>query len=123
MEQNGKNCKDFKIEKGNWYMCINNETPLGVVTYTKGKVYKCEKDNFLPNDYGGACSWTIDVQDYFRLATEDEIPHEPKKRHSKEGYMTDQEWKEYFEDKPTVCDNSIDCTEEEFKQIHTGKIR
>ena len=46
-----------------------------------------------------------------------------KNRHSKEGYMTDQEWKEYFEDKPPVCDNSIDCTEEEFKQIHKRKIR
>lgn len=48
-----------------------------------------------------------------------------RRRHSKEGYMTEQQWQDYFDargdDEPSPSDNLIPGTEEEFKQIHSGR--
>lgn len=54
--------------------------------------------------------------------------HKPKKTHhkrSKEGYMTEQQWQDYFEDRdngePALSDTHTLGTEDEFKQIHSGR--
>lgn len=63
----------FKIEAGKFYVCINNKTEYGVISYTEGKVYQCSNDNFLLNDSNMPCSWCVDAELYFRPATEEEI--------------------------------------------------
>lgn len=49
-----------------------------------------------------------------------------RRRHSKEGYMTEQQWQDYFDERdngePTLSDNPILGTEEGFKQIPSGRI-
>ena len=61
--------------------------------------------------------------------TSDNVGRSQKKnrrRHSKEGYMTEQQWKDYFDARdngePTPSDNLILGTEDDFKQIHSGRI-
>ena len=70
--------KPFEIKAGHWYMCINNKTDFGVISFTEGKVYQSNKDNYLPNDSNKKCSITVDAEKYFRPATKDEIPHKSK---------------------------------------------
>lgn len=72
--------KKLKIEKGKWYVCYSNDSIYGgeKLRYTIGKAYYCYNDDMLANDYGLAASWAIHAEHYFRLANEDEIPHEPK---------------------------------------------
>ena len=71
--------ESFKIEKGKWYVCIENyifckdDEPI----FEKGKLYLSENDEELTAHNGE--KWPFgNAKDYFRPATEDEIPHEPK---------------------------------------------
>ena len=68
------------------------------------------------------------VTEVVSYRTDNKIGRSQKKtrrRHSKEGYMTDQQWQEYFDardnDEPILSDTPILGTEEDFKQIHTGR--
>ena len=49
-----------------------------------------------------------------------------RRRHSKEGYMTDQQWQEYFDtrdnDEPAAVPDTPVLGTEDFKKIHTGRI-
>lgn len=68
--------KPFKIEKGKWYMCNNDVYKYGDgLCFTKGKLYYCKDDNLIIDNYN------VDIPvigSWFRYATEDEIPHEPR---------------------------------------------
>lgn len=67
----------LKIEKGKWYMCVEDYTFRGAdePVFEKGKVYLSEKNEELTASNGE--KWPFgNAKDYFRPATEDEIPIE-----------------------------------------------
>ncbi|MBQ7430690.1 MAG: hypothetical protein IJV29_13590 [Butyrivibrio sp.] len=71
--------KPLEIKAGQWYMCVKDYqfAEHDDVTFKKGDVYKSERDGFITASDGG--KWPFgDAKDYFRPATEDEIPNNPK---------------------------------------------
>ena len=71
----------FKIEKGKWYMCIKDVVNLNnKLCFKKGKVYQSEGSVYFVNENGDNHFWFTGehCEDYFRPATEDEIPQEPQ---------------------------------------------
>ena len=50
----------------------------GSTDYIKGKVYLSESNGCITDEEDCNHAWKDNVADYFRPATEDEIPHEPK---------------------------------------------
>lgn len=83
----------LKIEAGKFYVCINNKTEHGVISYTEGKTYQSQHDNFLPNDSGKLCSWCVNAELYFRLATEEEMHSEQ----NMSGWLYDMRMNKAFE--------------------------
>lgn len=79
---------DFKIEAGKWYICIKDYyySDIDELMFTKGKAYKAYVDwGFISNN--GTKKTPINMfpyKEYFRPATEEEIPHEQKSAWSEE---------------------------------------
>lgn len=68
----------FKVEEGKWYMCIQTFILRGKIVTIKGQTYTSKDDNVI---YGEEGCLFIDrhdgrAKDYFRPATDEEIPHE-----------------------------------------------
>ena len=80
VDKPSKNGEPFKIEKGKWYMCIKDyEDAYEGIVFKKGEVYQAQTDKMSYHQAEGLVFLdNQEVQDYFRPATEDEIPHEPK---------------------------------------------
>ena len=71
--------KPFEIKKDRWYMCIKNlNDNYGTTAFIKGEVYKSTADGTLIPCNSNIPYTIVVVDTYFRPATEDEIPHEPK---------------------------------------------
>ena len=73
---------DFKIEADKWYVCIKDYyySDIDELMFTKGKAYKAYIDwGFISNN--GTKKTPIGIfpyKEYFRPATDEEIPHEQK---------------------------------------------
>ena len=69
---------NWTIEKGKWYMCIQNLCPPYIsnqYNFMKGKVYCAYSDFEIKDDDGNLAVFLFDfpIADYFRPATEEEI--------------------------------------------------
>ena len=86
---------DFKIEAGKSYMCIKDFVIGGQERFYKGNLYKSDIDECVTDKNGFRYnSFGSDAAEYFRPATEEEIPQDSQRMVSaeaKEALMEDKE--------------------------------